>query len=94
MSTPTGQSVRQPLQDRHRSSASRTSVDRQPSVTSSPASISCSSRARPRVECASSPVARNDGHITAGARTTSVVRHLATPTHRRTAAEKSPPSDG
>lgn len=24
----------------------------------------------------------------------SVVRHLATPTHRRTAAEKSPPSAG
>ena len=34
-------------------------------VISSPASISCSSRARPRVESCSSPVARKDGHITA-----------------------------
>ena len=36
MSTLTGQSDRQPLHDRHRSSASRTSVERQPSVTTSP----------------------------------------------------------
>ncbi|CAM5699608.1 hypothetical protein STENM327S_02989 [Streptomyces tendae] len=93
MSTSTGQSERQPLQDRHRSRASRTSGERQPSVTNSPASISCSSRARPRVECCSSPVARKDGHITP-APDTDVVRHLATPTQRRTAAEKSPPSDG
>ena len=62
-------------------------------VTTSPASISCSRRARPRVECCSSPVARNDGHITAGP-DTDAVRHLATPTQRRTAAEKSPPSAG
>ncbi len=96
MSTPAGQSLRQPLQDRHRSSASRTSVERQPSVITppaAPASISWSSRARPRVEWASSPVARNEGHITDGPETFSV-RHLATPTHRRTAAVKSPPSSG
>jgi hypothetical protein len=61
MSTPTGQSDLQPLQARHRSSASRTSVERQPSVTGEsgwPPIISNSSRARPRVECSSSPVAR------------------------------------
>ena len=58
MSTLTGQSVLQPLQARHRSRASRTAVERQPSVTGEsawPPSISNSSRARPRVECSSSP---------------------------------------
>lgn len=64
-----------------------------PRENAAPASISCSSRARPRVECSSSPVARKDGHMTEdpGA---DVVRHFATPTHLRTAAEKSPPSAG
>ena len=59
MSTFAGQSVLQPLQARHRSSASRTASDRQPSLTGEspwPFSISNSSRARPRVECSSSPV--------------------------------------
>ena len=36
MSVPVGQSREQPLHDRHRSSASCTSADRQPSVTSVP----------------------------------------------------------
>ena len=57
MSTLTGQSVLQPLQARHRSSASRTPRERQPSVIGEspcPSSISNSSRARPRVECSSS----------------------------------------
>lgn len=98
MSTSTGQSERQPLQERHRSSASRTSPERQPSVITSPASISCSSRARPRVECASSPVTRKDGHITSEPPAlplpTAGVRHFATPTHLLTAAEKFPPSAG
>ena len=58
MSTPVGQSETQARQERHRSSASRTSVERQPSAASEPAAISWSSRARPRVECRSSPVAR------------------------------------
>ena len=58
MSTSTGQSLRQPLQARHRSSASWTSVERHPSVMTSPCTISNSSRARPRVDCSSSPVAR------------------------------------
>ncbi len=65
MSTPVGQSVRQPRQDRHRSSASRTSSDRQPSSASEPAMSSWSRRARPRVECRSSPVARYEGHRSA-----------------------------
>ena len=47
MSTLTGQSDRHPLHDRHRSSASRTSVERHPSVTRSPCSISHSRCARP-----------------------------------------------
>ena len=38
--------------------ASRTAVERQPSSARSPTIISCNSRARPRVECCSSRVAR------------------------------------
>ncbi len=91
MSTPTGQSLRQPLQARHRSRASATSGERQPSVTISPASISCSSLARPRVECCSSPVTRYEGHITPGPGA-SVERHFATPTQRATPSDR-PPSD-
>ena len=64
MSTPTGQSRLQPLHDRHRSSASATSGARHPALITSPFAISNSSRARPRVECCSSPVARKLGHIT------------------------------
>ena len=55
MSTPTGQSRLQPLHDRHRSSASATSADRHPSPITCPFAISNSNRARPRVECISSP---------------------------------------
>ena len=58
MSMPVGQSLAQPLHDRHRSSASWTSGERHPSVIVEPLSISCSARARPRVESFSSPVAR------------------------------------
>jgi len=60
MSTPAGQSELQPLQDRHRSSASSSSGDCQPSVSrvESELASSCSTRARPRVEWASSSVAR------------------------------------
>ncbi len=92
MSTPTGQSLRQPLQPRHRSSASATSAERQPSRRISPASISCSSRARPRVECCSSFVTRYDGHITPGppGPPASSDRHFATPTHRATSRAKPP----
>ena len=57
MSTPVGQSDAQPLQDRQRSSASCTSSERHPSVTSVPLTISWSTRARPRVESFSSRVA-------------------------------------
>ncbi|CNF10494.1 Uncharacterised protein [Mycobacterium tuberculosis] len=56
MSTLTGQSFVQPLQARQRSSDSATSLDCQPSVMTSPRSISNSSRARPRVVCFSSRV--------------------------------------
>ena len=93
MSTPVGQSREQPLQDRHRSSASCTSGERQP-VTGPPgASISCSTRARPRVLSFSSRVATNDGHITPPDAVRSA-RHLPTPVQRCTALEKSPPSCG
>lgn len=51
MSTPVGQSLEQALQARQRSSDSRTSSDFQPSSTvRAPRTISCSTRARPRVE--------------------------------------------
>ena len=58
MSTPAGQSVEQPLQDRQRSSASATSGDCQPDETSEPLASSCRTRARPLVESFSSLVAR------------------------------------
>ena len=64
MSTPVGQSREQPLQDRHRSSASCTSGARQPFTGPPGASISCSTRARPRVVSFSSRVAGQDGHMT------------------------------
>src|ERR1700733_10821830 len=49
MSTPTGQSLEHALQDRHRSSESRTSSERQPSATVGELrTISCSPRARAR----------------------------------------------
>ena len=57
MSTPVGQSDAHPLQDRHRSRASWTSGERQPPRMAVPLIISCSTRARPRVESFSSRVA-------------------------------------
>ena len=63
MSMPVGQSRAQPLQDRQRSSACSTAGSSQPSTTS-PSTISWSTRARPRVESFSSRVATYDGHIT------------------------------
>src|SRR3954467_4350316 len=64
MSTPAGQSAEQPLQDRQRSSTSRTSSARK-LLTNEPLASSCRTRARPRVESFSSFVARNDGPFTA-----------------------------
>lgn len=89
MSTPTGQSDLQPLQDRHRSSDSATSSDCQPSVMISPFAISNSSRARPRVECFSSLVTFQLGHITPEPVSTA---HLPTPRQRRVARWKLPRS--
>ena len=86
MSTFTGQSFEQPLHDRHRSRASSTSLDRHPSVMTSPSSISNSSRVRPRVVCISSRVTMNDGHMTS---TPSGLRHFPTPTQRIVACAKS-----
>src|ERR1035438_2814970 len=60
MSTPAGQSDAQPLQDRHRSSASATAADRKP-WTRVPFASSCSTRARPRVESFSSRVVHGGG---------------------------------
>ena len=61
MSMPVGQSRAQPLQDRHRSSASSTAGS---SKSRTPVATSWSTRARPRVESFSSRVATYDGHIT------------------------------
>src|SRR5450755_3309167 len=87
MSTPAGHSEEQALQDRHRSRASRTSGARQPPVTRVPLTISCSTRARPRVESFSSLVAWYDGHITRVVPAV-LATHLPTPEQRCTAAEK------
>src|ERR1035438_9926590 len=92
MSTPAGQSDEQPLQDRHRSSASATSAERKPLIRV-PFASSCSTRDRPRVESFSSLVARKDGHITPSLALVSA-RHLPTPTQRCTAVDRSPPSSG
>ena len=85
MSTETGQSFVQPLQERHRSSASFASSERKPSI-SSPFSISQSVRARPRVVCFSSRVTMKLGHITPPC----VRRHLPIPTQRSAACSKLP----
>ena len=61
--------------------------DFQPSWTRSPFTISCSTRARPRVESFSSRVAWYDGHITPRLPVLSA-RHLPTPEHLCTSAEK------
>ena len=84
MSTPVGQSREQPLHDRQRSSASCTSGARQSRTGPPGASISCSTRARPRVESFSSRVAGQDGHITPPVAGRSA-RHLPTPVQRWTA---------
>src|SRR5204863_461759 len=89
MSTETGQSFVQPLQERQRSSASSTSLERKPS-SSSPFSISHSVRARPRVVCFSSRVTMKLGHMTP----LSVRRHLPIPTQRVVACAKEPWSFG
>src|SRR5215469_16388032 len=106
MSTPIGHSAEQALQDRHKSSASATSADRQPAA-SDPLASSCSTLARPLVESFSSLVARKDGHITPepaavliwrASRTTLVwrasgtTRHLPTPTQRWAAVLNCPSS--
>ena len=88
MSTPAGHSDAQALHDRHRSSDSSTSGDRQP-ATRDPFASSCRILARPRVESFSSLVARYEGHMTPG---TEVARHFPTPVHRCTASVKFPPS--
>src|SRR3954468_18054576 len=86
MSTLIGQSDLQPLHERQRSRASKTSSDFHPSVMTSPCNISNKMRARPRVECSSSRKVWYDGHIT----WPPSVRHLPTPTQRRVACAKDP----
>src|SRR5680860_250452 len=90
MSTETGHSLEHALQLRHRSSASCTSLDRQPLPLRFPSSISNNRRERPRVLCRSSLVARYDGHIPPPLS----LRHAPTPTHRRIALPQSPSSSG
>src|SRR5438046_3747515 len=89
MSTETGQSFVQPLQERQRSSASLASLARKPRI-SSPFSISQSVRARPRVVCFSSRVTMKLGHMTPP----SVCLHLPIPTQRVAACANEPPSLG
>src|SRR3954471_23833276 len=96
MSTSAGQSLLHPLQARHRSRASLTSSERQPSLivpSTCPSSISKSRRDRPRVECRSSRVTWYDGQTTEPPSFSSL-RHLPTPTHRLAAALNEPPSFG
>ena len=62
-------------------------------LSSWPRSISNSSRALPRVECSSSPVAWYDGHITCPPSVT-CWRQRPTPTHRFAASANEPPSCG
>src|SRR3954471_12024649 len=90
MSTLIGQSDLQPLHERHKSSASKTSSDFHPSVMTSPCNISNRIRERPRVECSSSRNVWYDGHIT----WPPSVRHLPTPTHRSVACASDPSSSG
>ena len=82
MSTPVGQSREQPLHDRHRSSASCTSGARQPLTGPPGASISCSTRARPRVVSFSSRVAAHDGHMTAGGQVGPALADAGAAVHR------------
>ena len=56
-----------------------------------PFAISCSTRARPRVESFSSFVARYDGHMNPPVAVLSA-RHLPTPTQRCSAVVRSPAS--
>lgn len=81
------------MQDRHRSRAFLTALDRQPSRMEEPPCpciISNSKRDRPRVECSSSRVTMYEGHITPPV----LVRHLPMPMHREAAVVKSPWSSG
>jgi hypothetical protein len=89
MSTETGQSFVQPLQERQRSSDSNTSASFH-SRSSPPFSISHRVRARPRVVCFSSRSTWKLGHITPP----SVRRHLPMPTQRVVACANEPPSSG
>ena len=90
MSTLTGQSFLQPLHDRHRSRALRTSSLFHRSISPLPLIISKRIRARPRVVCSSSRVAMKLGHMVPPAR----CRHFPTPTHRLAAWAKLPWSSG
>src|SRR5579863_375879 len=88
MSTCVGQSVAQPLHERQRSSASKTSLFLHDSMVVSPWKSSTKSLARPLVECISSCVTRYDGHMTPLVS----LRHFPTPTQRSSALWSEPPS--
>src|SRR5260370_31149349 len=66
MSTPVGHSRLQPLHEMHSAIVSRISSEVSASGPSWPESARRKVLARPRVRCCSSPVARQDGHITPG----------------------------
>ena len=93
ISVPVGHSLPHALQDRQRSSASATAGESHAVVTRSPETISWSTRARPLVECSSSLVAWNDGHMIPPFAAESA-RHLPTPVHRWTAEANPSDSSG
>ena len=86
MSTPDGHSALQALQPRQRSSASSTRSSDSLSGGSRPSSSARSRLARPRVECSSSLVAMNDGHMVP----TSSLRQTPAPLQSSTAPAKPP----
>src|ERR1700728_21798 len=86
MSTETGHSDLQALQERQRSKESLTCWFFHWSGRTSPCMSSHNMWARPRVEWSSSPVAMKEGHMVPA----SVLRQAPTPTQRRVADAREP----
>ena len=89
MSTPVGHSRLQALQPTHSDIDSAISLEEKALGPSCPVSARRSVLARPRVEWVSSPVARNEGHITAASR----LRQAPLLLHISTAPENPPQVD-
>src|SRR6202140_3502793 len=89
MSTPVGHSRLHPLHPTHRSIVAYIASLVNASAPSCPDNASRSVFARPRVRCCSSPVTRNDGHMTPGSR----LRHAPLLLHISIAPPSPPHSD-